>query len=486
MATATVALTVKPATPAITWTAPAGIAYGTALGSIQLDAAASVPGTFAYAPAAGAVLAAGAQTLTVTFTPTDTVDFLPASASVNLAVSKAVPQLAWPTPAPIVYGTSLSASQLNATASVPGMFTYSRVAGDILPAGTDRLTATFTPSDNVDYAGATATVLLTVSQGAVKISWANPAGIVFGTPLGSAQLNASAPVAGTFAYSPVSGTVLPVGNQTLSATFTPADATDYGTATASVVLPVINPAPVLVTMSPAYAVAGGAAFHLSVSGAGFVPGSTVLFGGSAVSTQYVSDTQLTASIPASAIANAGMAMVTIQTGTPGGGSSAGLEFESDSASSLDAGPPSFTTGAAMVSPGASATYAVTLPSSVMSATAGCLNLPSGASCSYANGVVTVATSANTPAGTYVITVVFTETLAGVAAGFSLPLLLLVVRIRRRSSHGSGRWVAGCAALALMAVGLVFTGCGGNGGSGSGTTPTSPATHQATSSATVRT
>ena len=43
----------------ITWANPAGIVYGTALGSAQLDATASVPGTFTYSPAAGTVLHAG-------------------------------------------------------------------------------------------------------------------------------------------------------------------------------------------------------------------------------------------------------------------------------------------------------------------------------------------------------------------------------------------------------------------------------------------
>ena len=46
-------------TPTITWTNPANIVYGTPLGPTQLDATASVAGTFVYAPAAGTVLTAG-------------------------------------------------------------------------------------------------------------------------------------------------------------------------------------------------------------------------------------------------------------------------------------------------------------------------------------------------------------------------------------------------------------------------------------------
>ena len=63
---------VQKTTPTITWNNPADIIYGTALSSTQLNAiatnpttGASVPGTFAYTPAAGTVLNAGTQTLHV-------------------------------------------------------------------------------------------------------------------------------------------------------------------------------------------------------------------------------------------------------------------------------------------------------------------------------------------------------------------------------------------------------------------------------------
>ena len=55
--------------------AAVGHSYGTALGSKQLNASASVAGTFVYPPAAGMVLAAGAQTLSVTFNPTNITDY---------------------------------------------------------------------------------------------------------------------------------------------------------------------------------------------------------------------------------------------------------------------------------------------------------------------------------------------------------------------------------------------------------------------------
>ena len=82
-------LTVDKATPTITWATPSAITYGTALSPMQLNATASVPGTFVYSPVSGTVLGAGSQTLSVTFTPTDATDYNTATATVTLVVTAA-------------------------------------------------------------------------------------------------------------------------------------------------------------------------------------------------------------------------------------------------------------------------------------------------------------------------------------------------------------------------------------------------------------
>jgi YVTN family beta-propeller protein len=89
--TASTTLTINKATPSITWSTPDSITYGMALSGLQLNATASVAGTFAYLPPAGTVLSAGVQTLSVTFTPTDAVDYSSASGSVTLVVTQATP-----------------------------------------------------------------------------------------------------------------------------------------------------------------------------------------------------------------------------------------------------------------------------------------------------------------------------------------------------------------------------------------------------------
>jgi hypothetical protein len=82
-------MTVGKGTPTISWSDPADIVYGTALGSTQLNATASVPGSFNYTPASGAVLGAGLHPLTATFTPTDTTDYTTAPAMVYVTVTPA-------------------------------------------------------------------------------------------------------------------------------------------------------------------------------------------------------------------------------------------------------------------------------------------------------------------------------------------------------------------------------------------------------------
>ncbi len=77
-------------TPTITWNPPATMLFGTRLSSTQLNATASVPGTFLYIPPAGTLLQPGSQLLSVIFTPTDTIDYnsVPTSRSITVGFSQ--------------------------------------------------------------------------------------------------------------------------------------------------------------------------------------------------------------------------------------------------------------------------------------------------------------------------------------------------------------------------------------------------------------
>ncbi len=125
----------------------------------------------------------------------------------------------------------------------------------------------------------------------------------------------------------------------LTASITAADIASAGTANVVVQSPapgggsspastftINNPAPAITNLSPNSATAGGAAFILTVNGTGFVSTSTVWWNGAQRTTQFVSATQLTASITASDIASAGSANAVVQNPAPGGGSSPAAIF----------------------------------------------------------------------------------------------------------------------------------------------------------------
>ena len=87
-----------------------------------------------------------------------------AAAAATLTINRATPVITWSTPAGIVAGTPLGATQLNANANVAGSFVYTPPAGTVLPDGAGQtLNATFTPADGANYTTAIASVLITVT-----------------------------------------------------------------------------------------------------------------------------------------------------------------------------------------------------------------------------------------------------------------------------------------------------------------------------------
>ncbi len=86
-----------------------------------------------------------------------------------------VPEIIWPDPAPITYGTPLSSAQLNATASfngqtIPGAFTYDPPSGTVLPAGTRNLRVTFTPNDTINYVPVNVDMTITVNRAPLTVT----------------------------------------------------------------------------------------------------------------------------------------------------------------------------------------------------------------------------------------------------------------------------------------------------------------------------
>lgn len=106
----------------------------------------------------------------------------PDAAGVLTIAGKAIPSITWSDPADIVYPTPLSDIQANATADVPGTFSYTPPAGTVLGAGVQTLRVDFTPTDTANYMSTFKTVQITVLSGNQTIVFEPLAGKTFGDP----------------------------------------------------------------------------------------------------------------------------------------------------------------------------------------------------------------------------------------------------------------------------------------------------------------
>jgi hypothetical protein len=237
----------------------------------------------------------------------------------------------------------------------------------------------------------------------------------------------------------------------------------------------VNPVPVITSLSRETAKAGSAGFTLTITGHGFANGAGVTWNGSdrSGSTTWAGSSSLTLPISAADIASAGTVAITVTNPASAGGiTSNSLEFVIDTPGN---GPGAFTITASpnplvlTVTHGQSTTVQVSFTGANAGAqiSASCFNLPAGASCSYSNGVVTISTSAATPAGTYHnVIVTFTVTQMAALARHRvllaawvgvLPFGLLWLEGRRRKHLL--RWLIPAIALALF---FFLGSCGGGG------------------------
>ena len=198
----------------------------------------------------GTALNSGSTTLTVVFTPSDTVDYSSATDTVNLVVS----------PAPLTV-TAASTNRLYGqsnpvfTGTLVGVVnsdnitaTYSCSATSGSPTGPYPIMPALLDPDNrqTNYTVSLVNGTLTVEPVTLMVTWANPASIIYGASLTTNQLNAIANVPGSFVYTPTNGAVLNTGTNTLTTVFSPNDTVDYTNATNTVEL-VVSPATLTVT-----------------------------------------------------------------------------------------------------------------------------------------------------------------------------------------------------------------------------------------------
>ena len=112
----------------------------------------------------------------------------------HINVNQATPTITWATPAAITYGTALSSTQLNATASVAGHAGVQSGSGHGAECRARPDVERDVDADAIRWTTrtATATVSINVNQATPTITWATPADITYGTALSSTQLECDA------------------------------------------------------------------------------------------------------------------------------------------------------------------------------------------------------------------------------------------------------------------------------------------------------
>jgi len=123
---------------------------------------------------------------------------------------------------------------------------------------------------------------------------------------------------------------LSVGQHSITAVYG-GDSNNPGSSSAALIQTILasNPVPVLTSLTPSSANAGGGAFGLTLTGSNFMPNSQVLWNGSplVVTNYYSGGTLLVAAVPAADTAAAGTASVTVRNPPPGGNISNPVTFD---------------------------------------------------------------------------------------------------------------------------------------------------------------
>src|SRR5205085_6317585 len=153
----------------------------------------------------------------------------------------------------------------------------------------------------------------------------------------------------------------------------------------------ISATPVISSLSPTCAAAGDPQFTLTVNGINFVSTSIVNWNGAALTTTFVSSTQLTATVAASRIANPGTASITVL--SPCGATSNALPFPIEDTPSIT----SPLTASAIV--GSAFTYQITANNNPISYNA--TDLPGGLTVDTTTGLIS---GTPTATGTFPVTI----------------------------------------------------------------------------------
>jgi hypothetical protein len=301
----------------------------TTAGTVSVTVVNPAPGGGASSALAFTIIASNPVPAIATLSPTSAAAGSPAF-TLTLNGSSFVPASAVKWNGAALATNYVSASQL--TALVP--------ASDLTTAGTASVTVV-NPAPGGGTSSALAFTIIATNP-VPAIATLSPTSAAAGSPAFTLTVNGSSFVpASAVDWNGAALTTNYVSAAQLTALVPASDLTTAGTASVTVVNPApgggassalaftiiaANPVPAIATLSPTSAAAGSPAFTLTVNGSSFVPASAVKWSGAALTTNYVSASQLTALVPASDVTTAGTASVTVVNPAPGGGASSALAF----------------------------------------------------------------------------------------------------------------------------------------------------------------
>ena len=205
------------------------VTSGTAVGDVELTGwqvtntvnGGVVDGTLAITSAD--LINVGTNTVTLSFTPSNTDMYVGCTSTTTIVVNKAT-SVATPSAANIVYGQKVNDSELSNEGTAGTWSWTDEKAEDVLAAGTyNDLAVHFTPSSD-NYTELDATVTLTIEKANPEVT-AQASAITYGQTISASELStATGNISGTWAWAVDEEQVLSVGNHALKANFTSTNA----------------------------------------------------------------------------------------------------------------------------------------------------------------------------------------------------------------------------------------------------------------------
>lgn len=239
--TITGGLTINKNTPTIdTPPTAASITYGAALSTSVLSGGSpSVLGAFSWTNGS-TIPTAGTNSYSVTFTPSDTVNYKTVTTDVTITVNPADVAINEAAQT-FTYNGSPKAFAIIGTPSTGFTITYKQGSSTVTPTGAGTYDVEITREADTGYKAYSKVI-----SGGLTINKVTPtinippiaANIIYGAELSTSVLSeGSASVQGTFSWT--NGSTIPaVGTNSYSVTFTPSDTTNYNTATTTVAITV--------------------------------------------------------------------------------------------------------------------------------------------------------------------------------------------------------------------------------------------------------